>query len=275
MLRRTLLQSYVLAVQAGLDPDVVGEEDDLGRYALLLCPATQKLRVPTWHRLEAAARAGATVYWSFFYGDYNFHQGMWCPPSLFASLTGVTHRLRYGCFDLPGERVALRGAVTLEVPTGVGRTAAPHPLARLPIALRPDAEVRALATDGDGRPALVEHTLGRGRVLFLAYPLERYLALLADGSSLGGHRLYALAAARAGLRPRYAARHPDVQIRVLEDGADDLVIVQHRGWGEAVEGPTLPPGATLVCDLGGAPDGMLGEKGVRVFRVPSVRAAVA
>jgi hypothetical protein len=50
------------------------------------------------------------------------------------------------------------------------------------------------------------------------------------------------------------------------------VIVQHRGWSEAVEGVTLPQGARLLCDLGGAPDGMLGEKGVRVFRVPSVRA---
>ncbi|MGZ3426505.1 MAG: beta-mannosidase, partial [Polyangia bacterium] len=48
-LRRALLQSYVLAAQAGLDVDVLGEDDPLDGYALVLVPSTQKLRVPTWH----------------------------------------------------------------------------------------------------------------------------------------------------------------------------------------------------------------------------------
>ncbi|HEX8950458.1 MAG TPA: beta-galactosidase trimerization domain-containing protein, partial [Polyangia bacterium] len=104
-LRRALLQSYVLAAQAGLDPDVVAEADALDGYALVIVPSTQKLRVPTWHKLEAAARAGATIYWSYFSGDHEFHQGAWCPN--FTALTGLRHRLRYGCFDLPGERLTL------------------------------------------------------------------------------------------------------------------------------------------------------------------------
>src|SRR5262249_22791783 len=69
-LARALLQAYVLACQAGLDPEVVGEQDDLGAYELLLVPSTQKLSTPTWLALSDAAARGATVYWSYFSGDH-------------------------------------------------------------------------------------------------------------------------------------------------------------------------------------------------------------
>jgi endo-1,4-beta-mannosidase len=260
MLRRTLLQSYVLACQAGLDPAVVGEDDDFSPYRLLLCPSTQKLKTPTWRKLERAARAGATVYWSYFSGDYHFHQGMWCPN--FSALTGLSHRLRYGCFDLPGERLHLRGKVSLDVPTSLGRE--PYPLSRLPIELH---GARLLASDGEGRPALTAHELGEGEVIFLSYPLERYLALLSDGSSRDAQRLYKMLGEAAGLEPRHPTRHPDVHSRVLYDGADELVIVQHRGWTASVDDATdVPRDAEIIFDRGNR-GGSLGPKGVRIYRV--------
>ena len=146
-------------------------------YAPVLVPSTQKLRVPTWHKLEAAARAGATVYWSYFSGENEFHQGAWCPN--FTELTGLRHRLRYGCFDLPGERLTLKGQAMLSVPTGEQHHPAPQSLARLPI--EPAApDVESLAVDGDGRLALAAHRLVQGRVVFCAYPLERYLMARPD-----------------------------------------------------------------------------------------------
>jgi endo-1,4-beta-mannosidase len=268
--KRTLLQAFVLASQAGLDPAVVGEDDDFTGYALLLCPSTQKLTTPTWLKLRDAANAGATVYWSYLYGDYNFHQGAWCP--IFEQLTGLRHRLRYGCFDLPPDRVSLKGPFTLSVPTGVAHAAAPWPLSRLPIELRDGAPVRALAVDGEGRPALTTHALGRGSVIFLAYPFERYLALLPDGSQRDAHRLYRLLADEAGLEERYPTHHPDVQSRVLRHGADDLVLVQHRGWGESVDDAVeVPRDAEIVFDRAGRTDGRLGPKGARIYRVRGVR----
>jgi hypothetical protein len=252
------LQSYVLACQAGLDPAVVGEDDDLSTYRLLLCPSTQKLKTPTWKKLEASARAGATVYWSYFSGDYHFHMGMWCAN--FSTLTGLQHHLRFGCFDLPGERLVLKGAVSLDVPTSLGRE--PYPLARLPIEAR---DTRVLAHDGEGRPALTAHSLGEGEVIFLAYPLERYLALLADGSQRDAHRLYRLLGEE--LPPRYPTRHPDVHSRVLEGDGFDLVVVQHRGWTASVDDATeVPRDAEIVFDRGNKA-GSFGPKGVRIYRV--------
>ena len=268
-LRRALLQAYVLAAQAGLDADVVAEDDPLDGYALVLVPSTQKLRVPTWHKLEAAARAGATVYWSYFSGEHEFHQGAWCPN--FTALTGLRHRLRYGCFDLPGERLTLKGQAVLSVPTGQQQHPAPQSLAFLPV--EPAAPgVESLAVDGDGRLAIAEHRLDKGRVVFCAYPIERYLMARPDGSARDAHRIYRLLAAEAGLEPAYETHHPDVQARVLHAGADDLVVVQHRGWSPSVDDASeLPREAELLYDRGNPSPDAFGPKGARVWRVRGVR----
>jgi endo-1,4-beta-mannosidase len=273
-LAATLLQAYVLACQAGLDPDVVPESAPLDRYALLLCPSTQKLGQPTWDQLAACARGGATVYWSYFSGEQLFHQGAWCGN--FAELTGLSHRLRYGCFDLPGDALELKGELTLTIP--IRSVDAVQSLARLPVEVQSGAPVRVRLTDGRGAPALVEHALGAGRVLFCPYPIERYLRNLPDGSSYDAHRLYRLIAAAADLDCRYPTHHPDVQSRVIEAGGDDLVLVQHRGFTQEVDDATLWKQAELIYDRPGergrrADPSTLGPKGARLYRVRGARPA--
>jgi endo-1,4-beta-mannosidase len=263
-LRRTLLQAYVLAAQAGITVDVVGEDDALDGYALLILPSLQKLRVPTWLKLEAAARAGATVYWSYYSGDHDFHQGAWCPN--FERLTGLQHHLRYGCFDLPGQRFILKGQVALSLPTGETESAAPHTLSRLPVTPRAGAAVESLAVDDKGRLALAEHRLGRGRVLFLTHPVERYIATRADASTRGVHALYRLIADEAGLEPRYETRHPDVHSHVLGHGAGEIIVVQHRGWSASVDDASaIPREAELLYDRGNPAPNVFGPKGARVY----------
>jgi len=64
-----------------------------------------------------------------------------------------------------------------------------------------------------------------------------------------------------------------VHSRVLEDGAADLVIVQHRGWSRSVDDATeVPREAELVYDRGND-GGCFGEKGVRIYHVRGVRLA--
>jgi hypothetical protein len=266
-LARTQLQAYVLACQAGLDPDVVPEgARELDGYALVLCPAVQKLLTPTWRALARAAEGGATLYWSYFSGDHTFHQGAWCPD--FTGLTGLTHRLRYGCFDLPPAALSFSGELSLMLPTGIDHSPRPQSLAYLPVT--PGGGVRTRLVTHAG-PALLERALGRGRVLFSPYPIERYLANLVDGSARGAHRLYRLIAEIAGVDPPYVTGHPDVQRRVLALGHDDLVVVQHRGWTPEVDDSTdLPREAERLYDRGARGEA-LGPKAARVYRVRGVR----
>jgi len=159
----------------------------------------------------------------------------------------------------------------LSVPTGQQHHAAPQSLSRLPVEpATPD--VVSLAVDGDGQLALAEHRLGAGRVVFSAYPIERYLMARPDGSARDAHRIYRLLADEAGIEPAYETRHPDVQARVLHAGSDDLVIVQHRGWTHAVDDASELPGeAELLYDRGNPAPDSFGPKGARVWRVRAVR----
>jgi endo-1,4-beta-mannosidase len=277
-MRRSLIQSYVLAQKAGLEVAVVAEEDDLAAYDLVLVPSTQKLLAPTWERLAAHARAGGTVYLSYFHGDLSFLQGMWIHN--FEELTGARHALRYGVPEQPPEVATLVGdGLTLATATG---GSGPFARAFLPIeALGAEVVLRDLA----GRPALVRNRLGRGQVFFLAWPWEHYLAEQADVNERdASHTLYARLAAAAGIEPRYRSPDPRVQLRVVEQlprrvpiraaaagrpprrapnraaasvSRDDLVWVFNRSW------------SPVAVDLGlpGARDLTLAPKDVRVLRV--------
>jgi hypothetical protein len=264
-MRRTLLQSYALCAGAGIEAELVPEGTDLTPYGLVLCPSTQKLVAPTWIALLAHARRGNTVYWSYFGGDHDFHQGAWCP--IFEELTGCRHLLRYGCYDLPDEITRLEGAdLNLAVSTTVG---GPYPRAFLPIEPR-TAEV--LARDGRDRPALTEVAQGEGRLLFLAYPLEYYLG--EQSMTLGesnAFALYRLLARRAGLAPPVTSTDPGVQLRLVGTRGTPLLWVINHRWEStttAIDSPGGVPvhGAELPLDEGSTSLG-LAPKQVAVFRL--------
>jgi endo-1,4-beta-mannosidase len=250
-MRRVLLQAYVLAAKAGFELSVLPEDHSLAEFDLVLVPSTQKLRAPTWSRLRAHAEAGATVYVSFFYGDAEFHRGMWIHG--FEELTGLRHGLRYGVPDLPPDVVTLEGA-GLRLRTST-TASAPFPRAHLPVEPQ-GAEV--VLRDEAGLPALCRHALGKGQVFFLTYPWEHYLATQADINERDdSHVLYASLAAAAGIRPRYPSPDPRVQVRVVEDDVDDLLWVFNRSWTKVAVDLDVPGGRDLALD----------PKDVRVLRV--------
>jgi hypothetical protein len=208
---RTQLHAYAAARAAGLQVAVVQETHALDGFDLILVPATQKLLAPTWERLAQRAQEGATVYWSYFGGDYDFHQGMWC--HLFEELTGCRHRLRYGVPDVPPAEVSIRiNGLVLRAKTAEG-----SPFARAFLPLEPMG-ARVSATDGAGRPAIVQQTLGKGRVVFSAYPLEFYETDVAP--------LYA----RLTTPAPFAASDGRVQTHVLDAPGEKIVFALNRSW---------------------------------------------
>lgn len=249
-LRRTLLQAYALAVKAGFEVELVPERAlDWRGYRLLLAPATQKLLSATWAALLEAAAGGATVYWSYFGGDYNFHQGAWC--SNFEALTGCRHHLRYGCFDLPDDRLVLHGErLALACNTNVGGR--PYPRALLPLEPLAGHGTEVLARDQAGRPALTRKRHGAGRVLLLHCPLEYYLAEQADINERDdSESLYRLLATEAGLGSALRSSDPLVQLRQVETTqGPPLLWVMNRSWRARETYLDTPGGRAL---LGGTP----------------------
>lgn len=233
-MRRVLLQTYALCTSAGLETELVPEDVDLAPYRLVLCPATQKLKATTWRKLLLHARAGNTVYWSYFSGDYNFHQGAWCAH--FSELTGCRHQLRYACFDLPADLAIIEGSgLKLSTITQLGQ---PYPRAYLPIEPQ-GAEV--LARDQDGRPALTRMTQGAGQVIFLNHPWEYYLAEQYHHYAMPQSvELYHFLANRAGLAPAIHCNQPVIQLRTVHTESGSFLWLINHDW-KAVETNIVSP----------------------------------
>jgi len=247
-MRRTMLQAFVLCARAGFEVRLVPETAELSGYRLLLAPATQKLLAPTWERIERQVRDGAHFYFSYFSGDRDFHQGLWCHN--FRALTGLVPRSRYGCYDLPPPTLEIVGdGLRLRCRTEVGE---PWPRSFLPVDVA-DAEV--LAFDGTGRAALTRRRLDAGTVTFLAYPWEHYLAEQADVNEDDlCYRLYQALAESAGVMGPLRSSDPRVSVHRAQHGPEEIVFVMNRSWR-----PVQTTVATLF-------DGELGPKETRVIR---------
>ena len=74
-----------------------------------------------------------------------------------------------------------------------------------------------IATDQDGRPALVAHQYGKGKTLLCAYPLESALAMTpaAFETEEMTHRLYRAFSQWAGIRPLFRTSEPSVEVAAL------------------------------------------------------------
>lgn len=268
-MRRVLLQAYVLCAQASLEAELLFEGGDLSPYRLILCPSTQKLLAPTWRALHDAAREGASVYWSYFSGDYSFHQGAWCQG--FEELTGCRHQLRYGCYDLPPEELTVEGdGFRLTTRTDSGP---PWPRAFLPVHPLPGTEV--LAWTAQGQPALFSRRQGQGSCVFFPFPWEYYLSQQFGATPAdGGHHLYRLLARDAGLSPMVRCTTPEVQARLAQSDKGPVLWLMNHAWTEAEACVDSPGGQGVSGTQTALPEGVvhlpMQPKQVLVYLLDSV-----
>ncbi|MFH1130359.1 MAG: hypothetical protein V1754_03430 [Pseudomonadota bacterium] len=267
-MRRTLLQSYVLCVGAGIETELVPEQSDLSGYRLVLVPSTQKLLAPTWRFLLEHEEKGNPVYWSYFSGDYNFHQGAWCQN--FAELTGCTHKLRYACYDLPATQHFLTGSgLKMSVKTSVG---SPYSRSYLPLQPIEALNTQILATDKDGQPSLTLVQRGQGQVIFLNCPWEYYLGEQVE-INVGDNSfsLYQLISEKALQKPALSCNHPGVQTRLLQSSGGPLIWVINHDWQEVVAKLDTPGGIPIYGTSEPLAEGIqslrLKPKEVFVYRV--------
>lgn len=93
---------------------------------------------------------------------------------------------------------------------------------------------KVIAVDQAGRPALIAHTLGKGKVLASAYPIERYLSripMVFDGEDPreNTHRIYEALAAWAGIQPLFRTGHAEVEAAALAGAGRGYVVLINHG----------------------------------------------
>jgi hypothetical protein len=96
---------------------------------------------------------------------------------------------------------------------------------------------KVIAVDQVGRPALVANTLGKGKTLLCAYPLESYLAAVpgAFDKPESTYRIYKAFADWAGVRPAFHSDQPSVEVQVLKGaGRGYAVLANHTAHPQKV-----------------------------------------
>jgi endo-1,4-beta-mannosidase len=273
-LRDNAFQGFIAAHEAGLSPALAREVDGLPDTRLLIVPAAKALTAPTWRELKERARAGATVYASFFPGRSANQRGPWWPD--LNALFGVEHRLRYGLTERVDEDVVTWRLLErlgdlepgAELSFRVAGTA--HSRAMLPVTVPDGSATRVVAEDGRGRPALLVHEVGTGALVLATCPVEHFASALPNANPEATWRLYRALAVHAGVVRAAASDTPDVLVDRLvhRDGSCYVWAVNlsdrsqvprielyGAGWLEDVES-----GERVEAEAG------LPPYGVRVFR---------
>jgi endo-1,4-beta-mannosidase len=102
---------------------------------------------------------------------------------------------------------------------------------------------KVIAVDQDGQPALVANTLGSGKTLLSAYPIEHYLATVPAvfDKPENTHRIYEAFRDWAGVKPQFHANRPSVEIPTLNGN--------RRGYAIVVNHSALPQSVTVATTL--------------------------
>ncbi|MDT0319636.1 glycoside hydrolase 5 family protein [Streptomyces millisiae] len=246
-------QAYVAAREADLPVGVAREADGLPQdCALYLLPSAKQLTAPGWRFLTERAAAGSVVYASYFVGEHATQRGPWWPK--LDETFGVRKALRYGLTD-PIEDDELRmvfrrdfGAI--KAGEELVFTVAGTENSRTYLPVEPDgAEV--IAVDAHGRPALLSHAVGGGRMVLCTYPIEHMAAVTPRVNPEPTWRLYAALAAEAGVTPDVTVDDPRVLVGTMthEDGCSFVWFVSQHDQPLSLT-PTLATGS--LFDLDGA-----------------------
>jgi endo-1,4-beta-mannosidase len=239
-LAATWLNSFVLARRAGLRACFPREYSDWSSLPMLLLPSPltsskrNLLHVHTtfWQRAKEYVRGGGVLYVSL--------NGESAIPEM-EELFGVriadripTRELRIKVVEPFGD-LKPGDEFTFAAGGAVGDWGA---------LLEPRGG-KVIATDEDGRPALVAHAVGKGKVLTCAYPIEKYLSRVPAAFDEGDntHHLYRALAEWAGVQPLFRSDRAEVEAAALVGpGRGYVVVTNHSGAPQTV---TITPRKAL------------------------------
>ena len=239
-LKNNYKQTLVGLKQAGINPNFIFEEtidwnslemNDQPKVSddseIIFAPTVGRLTSPYWRSLIDHVEKGGWLYASYS-SDGWIH--------LFEELFGAEHKLRFGLTDLPTEKVRIKflkdfgniskGDIIEFLTENNSREAAYCPVDTT------SAEV--IAVDDKDQPALLLNKIGKGTVLFSAYPLEYYSSTLIEGSIRQPlYKLYSAICAAKGIKTPLMKDNKNVELGILQNttGIIQAYVINHS-WGD-------------------------------------------
>jgi len=246
------LTSFILARRAGLKADFPREYSDWAKRPMLFMPSPitstgdiflAHVHSDFYEKVRKYVENGGFLYASFASDG--------AAPEM-ASLFGARLMDRAVSQEVTLKFVAPFGDFK---PGGILRYNVPSSTTESWGALLEVTTGKVIAVDEDGHPALVTNTIGSGKVLLSAYPLEHYLANVPAvfDRPEETHRIYAAFRDWAGVKPAFRSDRPSVEVSTLNgDRRGYVVLVNHSAQTESARILTTLPVHTLTQLL---PDG--------------------
>lgn len=262
---RSCLQAFVTAKEAHVPVTVVGEDEDVEAFRMLVVPSAYRLGSEAWERLASFVQDGGSLFVSYGGGDAD---------AAFADLFGVEFLGDDGPRPAVSCRVAQPGMLG---PLASFDTALP--IEHYALVGRGDAVV--VATDATGNPLLTVNQHGQGRAVFLAAPAERALAQPDTRGAVSPVRdalraVYGSLAGSAGAASPYGCDKPEVEAALLSGDTGDVLVALNHSSEKLTATFTFERRVATVAEArGGAPaevggptfGTLLGPFGASVLRI--------
>jgi len=234
------LTSFILAHRAGLKSDFPRESGDWEKRPMLFLPSP----------LTSTSEPFFTHVHSDFYAKartYVEHGGfLYASVAADAAILGAETLLGARLMDaVPVSDVSLKIVASFGnlKPGETFHFAVPAQNSRYWGALLEVRGGKIIAVDQDGRPALVANSLGAGKTLLSAYPIEAYLAAVPSVFETieTTHRIYEAFRQWTGVRPTFYTDQPSVEATSLNG--------DHRGYAVLVNHSAVPHSTMVWTSL--------------------------
>ncbi|WP_239618648.1 beta-galactosidase [Cohnella mopanensis] len=218
----TVLQHYRAFWELGIPTDVIGTEDDLSRYKLIIAPMLYLVSEADGARIQQFVEQGGTfvsTYWSGIVNETDLcHLGGF--PGPLRKTLGIWSEEAEGLHNRDTNGIVLRS----ESAWGLTGQYDAHEIAELIHLEGAEALAEYRSDFYAGRPALTRHALGKGKAYYLATRVK---------DSAFYTELYASITGEIGLQRALDSELPQgVTAQVRTDGANDYVFVQNFSCAE-------------------------------------------
>lgn len=230
---RILEQCFLLTKMAHVEVNFVRDPNLLFeyKYKLIFLPCVPALKSPVWRKLLDYVQQGGVILETF---SGRPEAGFKC--HLFEELFGARHQLRYGKVEIPkGNNIVLNFQRNF---FGISK----EEIIQIPIAGSPEQmgfcpvdsmETEVIAKDTEGRATILSHSIGKGKTIFVGYPLEYYL-LNKPESSLNNEyfRVYRGARKAAGIEATFDLNNPMLEMTWMKKKgkSEYLLFIINHSW---------------------------------------------
>jgi len=225
-LMSSALSTFVLAHRAGLKPDFPREYDDWAKRPMLFLPSP----------LTSTASNIVHVHSDFYEKARKYVEGggfLYASVAADAAIPDMETIFGARLVD-----TAVVSEVTLKIvepfgglqPGDTFHYSVPGANPRNWGSLLEVKGGKVIAVDQEGRPALVANTIGSGKTLLSAYPIETYLANIPSAFEKveSTHRIYEAFRNWTGVKPAFQSDQPSVEVTSLRgDHRGYAVVVNH------------------------------------------------